>query len=169
MTVWNAICGDILDVAADALVCSANPQLNLSGGVGGAFALRYGDAMQSFLHEWLLAQSRSSLGPGEVVVAPSCGSPFRVVIHAVAVDAFYETKAGWIRLAYENAFHAARDKGCRTIAAACLACGYGRATPETFIKAIRPLVGRPWPDIARITFAAGDADLVVSIRSRMNL
>jgi O-acetyl-ADP-ribose deacetylase (regulator of RNase III) len=39
---WTASAGEILDSAAEALVCSANPQLNLSGAVGGAFLLRYG-------------------------------------------------------------------------------------------------------------------------------
>ena len=37
---WRLCVGDILDVPADVLVCSANVYLNLSGGVGGAFALR---------------------------------------------------------------------------------------------------------------------------------
>lgn len=39
MTIWAASVGEILDLAADALICSANPQLNLSGGVGGGFLL----------------------------------------------------------------------------------------------------------------------------------
>jgi len=37
---WYVRHGDVLDVAADALVCPANVYLNLSGGVGGAFSLR---------------------------------------------------------------------------------------------------------------------------------
>jgi O-acetyl-ADP-ribose deacetylase (regulator of RNase III) len=37
---WRVRHGDILDVAADVLVCSANPFLTLSGGVGGSNAVR---------------------------------------------------------------------------------------------------------------------------------
>ena len=58
MTHWDVSHSDLLDSVADGLLCSANPNLNLSGGVGGAFALRYGDEMQSFLH----AQRRETPG-----------------------------------------------------------------------------------------------------------
>lgn len=43
---WTLKSGDILDEPADVLVCSANVFQNLSGGVGGAILLRYGDAVQ---------------------------------------------------------------------------------------------------------------------------
>jgi hypothetical protein len=35
MTIWTASVGEILELSAEAVICSANPQLNLSGGVGG--------------------------------------------------------------------------------------------------------------------------------------
>ena len=86
MTVWAASAGEVLDVSADALICSANPQLNLSGGVGGEFLVRYGESMQHYLHDWLRRTASRFVTPGTVVVAPPCGSPFRVVLHAVAID-----------------------------------------------------------------------------------
>ena len=42
--------GDVLDVEADVLICSANVSLNLSGGVGGALMGRYGEGLQQELH-----------------------------------------------------------------------------------------------------------------------
>jgi hypothetical protein len=53
---WTVTHGDILDVPADVLVCSANVWLNLSGGVGGTILLRHGPAMQDQLHRWLASR-----------------------------------------------------------------------------------------------------------------
>ena len=51
---WVVKHGDILDEPADVLVCSANVNLSLSGGVGGAFLRRDGPEMQRFLGDGLL-------------------------------------------------------------------------------------------------------------------
>ncbi|QDU94740.1 macro domain-containing protein [Lignipirellula cremea] len=91
MPVWQMIHGDLLDLEADGLLCSANPQRNLSGGVGGAFLLRYGPAMQTYLHDERGQREPPYVGPGQAVVAPGCGSPCLAVAHAVAIDAFYNT------------------------------------------------------------------------------
>jgi len=164
MTTWTASVGEILDLSADALICSANPQLNLSGGVGGEFLLRYGESMQRYLHDWLRRSARRFVMPGTVVVAPPCGSPFRVVLHAVAIDAFYDTSADVIAETYGNAFAEASRMGCRTIASACLACGYGRATPEMFVAAIRRYVAGSIAGIDRVELRSTNADVVKAVR-----
>lgn len=88
---WAVQEGDILAESADALICSANPFLTLSGGVGGAFLLRYGDGMQQELEQHLRDIRRSSVPQGTVVTCRPNGSPYEVVVHAVAVDAFYDS------------------------------------------------------------------------------
>src|SRR4051812_30921239 len=88
---WSVHQGDILDVPADVLVCSANVYLNLSGGVGGAFLLRHGPAMQEALHRHLAERGIRHVNQGDVVRMPPCGGPYRAVLHAVAVDGFYES------------------------------------------------------------------------------
>jgi hypothetical protein len=65
MTQWCVSSADILDAKADGLICSANPNLNLSGGVGGAFLLRYGTEMQDFLHGHL----RSTRFPTPIAIS----------------------------------------------------------------------------------------------------
>lgn len=55
---WIVKHDDILDEPADVLVCSANPWLNLSGGVGGEILLRYGPQMQEELHRLLAGRGR---------------------------------------------------------------------------------------------------------------
>jgi O-acetyl-ADP-ribose deacetylase (regulator of RNase III) len=167
MTQWQASVGEILDCPADALICSANPQLNLSGGVGGEFALRYGNEMQRLLHDWLAAQGRKFVEPGEVVAAPSCGSPFKLVVHAVAIDAFYDTGPEVIRRAYAAALAAIGEAGCRSVAAACLACGYGRMAPAEFVAAIRPTLGTSLAGIERVTFVSRDAELIELLQAEI--
>lgn len=160
MTIWTASVGEILDLSADALICSANPQLNLSGGIGGEFLRRYGESMQQYLHDWLRRSALRLVTPGTVVVAPSCGSPFRVVLHAVAIDAFYDTSAEVIGQAYSNAFAEASQAGCQTIASACLACGYGRATPDMFVTAIRRYIGGSIAGVDRVEFRSTNAEVI---------
>lgn len=163
MTTWAASQGDILDLIADALICSANPQLNLSGGVGGEFLRRHGPAMQDFLHGWLRASGLRYASPGTVVPAPPCGSPYRTVLHAVAIDAFYETTTDLIRETYERALALAAESGCRSVVSACLACGYGRATPEIFTEAVKGVVKKSWPGIDRVEFRSTNRELVDTI------
>jgi O-acetyl-ADP-ribose deacetylase (regulator of RNase III) len=168
MTLWAASVGDILDATADALICSANPKLSLSGGVGGAFGLRYGDDMQKFLHRWFAQCGKQFVQPGEVVVAPPFGSSFKVVIHAVAVDSFYDTSPEIIRMAYDNSCVELANRGFRTVVAACLACGYGRASPTTFVDAVRPLLYRSWDGIDRIELISRDAAAIESVQNEIH-
>jgi uncharacterized protein (TIGR02996 family) len=85
---WAVKHGDVLDEPADVLVCSANVWLNLSGGVGGEVLLRHGPQMQLELHHYLADRGLRSVGQGEVVPCGPCGTPFKAVLHAVAVDCF---------------------------------------------------------------------------------
>jgi len=160
MTAWTATVGEILNVSAQGLICSANPQLNLSGGIGGAFRMLYGPSMQQFLHQWLSTNNRHFVEPGNGVVAPSCGSPFDAIAHAVAIDAFYDTSESIIRTAYDNAFAALADRGCQTVTASCLACGYGRATPQMFVTAVSPFFTRSLRQIERVQFVSTNAELI---------
>ena len=167
MTVWSATVGNVLDCDADALICSANPSLNLSGGVGGELLLRYGQSMQEFLRDWLKRSGIPCVAPGTVVAAPGGNSPYRVVIHAVAIDAFYDTSADVIAKAYSAAFGEAARIGCESIASACLACGYGRASPGVFCAGIRSQVRSQLVGVSRVEFRSTNSDIISAIRSEI--
>ncbi len=94
---WSVKHGDILDEPADVLICSANPWLNLSGGVGGEFLLRHGPRMQEELHHHLAARSLRAVPQGEVVPCGPCGTPYKAVLHAVVVDCFYGSSPEVVR------------------------------------------------------------------------
>lgn len=168
MTHWRVSVGDILDATADGLICSANPNLNLSGGVGGSFLLRYGSAMQDFLHDQLRSNGRPFLQPGNAVIAPACGSAFKAIAHAVSIDAFYETNGDFIRSAYEEAIRQLSAASCQTIAAACLACGYGRCSEATFIESIEPLIARRFLNVDTITFVTTNSTLANAISALLS-
>lgn len=137
---WEFKSGDILDEAADVLVCSANVYLNLSGGVGGALSLRYGHEMQAALRDILRQSGRQFVQPGEVIVAPPCGAPYKAVIHAVAVDAFYESSVDLVSATARASLIAAAKLDSRRVALTALATGYGRMSIGQFAEAIRPLM-----------------------------
>jgi O-acetyl-ADP-ribose deacetylase (regulator of RNase III) len=163
MTRWYVSIADILDAEADGLICSANPNLNLSGGVGGAFLLRYGTEMQDFLHDHLRSTGQKFIEPGNSVVAPPSGSTYKAVAHAVAIDAFYDTDCEFIRSAYKNAISQLAAASCRTIVAACLACGYGRCSIANFIESIEPLIATPYSNVDTVTLVTTNAELAAAI------
>jgi O-acetyl-ADP-ribose deacetylase len=167
MTRWHIKRGDILDHPADGLLCSANPSLNLSGGVGGAFALRYGPAMQVFLHDYLHSLSLRHIRPGDAVIAPSCGSPFKAIAHAVSIDVFYDTDVETIIRTYDAAIRGLAELRCCTIAAACLGCGYGRVTDDTFASIAELLQRMHYSGVTEITLVTTNAGLVDRLKPKL--
>lgn len=137
--------GDILDEWADVLVCSANPHLNLSGGVNGAILLRGGAAVQQELRAFLAARGRPWVEPGTVVRTGPGPLAVGHVLHAVAVDAFYGTSADLVRRTIERALADAAGLGARTVALTALATGYGRMRMADFARALAAAVrDREW-------------------------
>ncbi|MEM6506506.1 MAG: macro domain-containing protein, partial [Planctomycetota bacterium] len=90
---WTVKHGDILDEPADVLICSANPFLTLSGGVGGALLQRYGDPLRIELEEVLKSRSVNYVDRGSVIVTFPSDTPYKSIIHAVAVDGMYESSS----------------------------------------------------------------------------
>jgi O-acetyl-ADP-ribose deacetylase (regulator of RNase III) len=154
---WSLHLGDILDVPADVLVCSANVYLTLSGGVGGAFSLRYGPAMQESLNDYLRQRNTRHVSRGTVVAMPPCGSPYQAVLHAVAVDGTYESSPSVVAAVISDALRQAAALQARTVALAALATGYGRLTMEGFAEALRVVIDMEVSPLERI---------VIGLRSR---
>jgi O-acetyl-ADP-ribose deacetylase (regulator of RNase III) len=145
---WTLTHGDILDVPADVLVCSANVWLNLSGGVGGAIPLRHGDAMQRELHRWLADHGRRHAEPGTVVATGPHGLPVAAVLHAVAVDGFYESSPERVRGCITTSLQMAGHLGAIRVALTALATGFGRMSLADFAAAVVPLRSASCPPIA---------------------
>ena len=60
-------------------------------------------------------------------MAPTFGGglPYKVALHAVAIDAFYDTSPEWVTAALDKALQLAARYEAHTVAAAALATGYG--------------------------------------------
>ncbi|MCA9253241.1 MAG: macro domain-containing protein [Phycisphaerae bacterium] len=140
MTEWLVQHGDILDVQAEVLVCSANPYLTLSGGVGGALRQKYGGAMQERLQEYLTECKVKYVEPGTVVAIDGSGTPYTMVLHAVAVDAFYDSSVSLVSELVVRSLAIANELGAKSIALPALATGYGKLAMSQFASALVPLV-----------------------------
>ena len=147
---WQLYHGDILDVPAEALVCSANVYLTLSGGVGEAFLLRYGPAMQEALFRYLGERSKKYVEQGTVIAMEPCGSPYRVVLHAVAVDGLYDTTSENLAAVMRASLEQAAQLSARTVALTALATGYGRKPIELFGHALESVIHEDFPVIQRV-------------------
>ena len=155
---WSICHGNILDVKADALICSANVQLNMSGGVGGEILVRYGDQMQQELHRYLSERKISVVAPGTVVKTSPCGTPFSIVLHAVAINVFYETSHELIVSTTRRALEVCSENGAETVALTALATGYGRYPLEKFALALLELKKESYPNLKEITVCLKNED-----------
>lgn len=125
---------------------------------------RFGNEMQSVLHQRLKELGRPNVAPGECILTPPCGTPFRAVVHAVAIDGFYDTSRELIEHTYDAAIAKLAEQSCRTIVAACLGCGYGRFPAIEFVKVVSRLARKPFPALDKITLATTNSDLAEAIR-----
>lgn len=160
---WSVKQGDILDVQADVLVCSANPWLNLSGGVGGDILLRYGPQMQEELHRLLAGKGLRSVPQGEVVPCDPCGTPYKAVLHAVAVDCFYGSSPQVIEAVVSRALALAASLGATKVALTALATGYGRMSIPDFAGGLALILPLEFPPVAEVVVCLrnrGDAELL---------
>ena len=144
---------NILDLEADVLVCSANVSLNLTGGVGADIVARYGNEMQSELHDQLKQREKHYAKQGEVFTCYAKGLPYKAVLHAVAVDPMYHSSIDLISQVVTSCFEVAREHEAKSIALTCLASGFGDLTLEDFIKGIEPLLNRDWSPIEKVYLA----------------
>ncbi len=132
--------GDVLQTNVDVLISTANPWLNLSGGVNGAILSACGSAIQEELHAHLKQLGVSAVPAGTVVRSdPGC-LPFQDILHAVAIDLFYDASIEMVRSTFATALQMAVELGAVSVASPTLATGYGPLSIEEFGRAIAPLV-----------------------------
>lgn len=135
--------GDVLSVDADVLISTANPWLNLSGGVNGAILSAVGPAIQEELHSFLKDKGISAVPAGTVVQTASGNLPFGCILHAVAIDPFYDSSMDLVRQTVMTALDLAIKVGAKTISTPTLATGYGPMSIAEFGTAIAPLANDP--------------------------
>ena len=131
--------GDVLKAKADVLISTANPWLNLSGGVNGAILAMTGAKIQEELHAFLKQRSLSAVPAGTVVATKAGSLPYACILHAVAIDPFYDSSIELIRRTVSSALDMSLARGARTISMPTLATGYGPMSVAEFGTAVKPL------------------------------
>lgn len=157
--------GDLTTFCGDGLICSANSDLNLSGGVGGAFGLKFGDSMQKDLRRWQEIHQKRLLSVGEIVSTDGNGWPFRHVLHCVAVDTFYNTDVQIVTKLYQDALVEMNRNECQSVFAACLGCGYGRLSNEQFCEVYQLVKNDLYTNLQSVQFVTRDRELVEYIEN----
>ena len=135
--------GNVLTEVADVLISTANPWLNLSGGVNGAIRELVGPELQSQLHQFLREQGVAAVPAGSVVRSDPNGLAFKHILHVVAIDPFYDSSIELVRMAFARALEMTFDLSAESISTPTLATGYGPMSISDFGVAIAPLIDNP--------------------------
>ena len=151
--------GDVLKAEADVLISTANPWLNLSGGVNGAILAATGPKIQEELHAFLKQKGTSAVPAGTVVPTEAGSLPFRCILHPVAIDPFYDSSVELVRRTVVTALEMATQRDAKTISMPTFATGYGPMSIGEFGIAIKPLKGESWfQDLVVTVVVRNDAD-----------
>ena len=148
---WTLKTGNIADETADVLVCSANPHLTLSGGVGADLLARHGSAMQVALDQIVRQRTPHFIPQGEVVPYSDATLPYRAVLHAVAIDGWYDSSPKIVEQTVTKALWMAAGYGAKRVALAALATGFGHLSLDEFAEGVRPLLGQEFPPVDEVS------------------
>lgn len=149
-TTWSLKHQNILDEPADVLICSANVNLLLSGGVGADLLARYGTRMQEALLAQLQKRNPRCAQRGEIFEYSGPEMPFQNILHAVAIDGWYESSPEVITEIVRKALNIAAKTRAGKVALTALATGFGHLTFAEFGKGIKPLLSESFPPINEV-------------------
>jgi O-acetyl-ADP-ribose deacetylase (regulator of RNase III) len=118
-----------------ALAATVREAVSMSGGVNGAILARGGATIQEELWAHLRELGKPAVTPGTVVpTVPGCLAA-KKILHAVAIDPFYDSSVALVRETVQRALTMAREFGAKTVVMPALATGYGHLSVEPFAEA----------------------------------
>ena len=142
---------DLLDATADCMLCTANPWLNMSGGVNAAILGRGNMAIQRELHAHIAARPVKYVDAESVVETSTGDLNVDMLLHCVAIDGFYHSDSAMITRVVDRALTLAAQRGCETVVMPTLATGYGPLSMRQFALGLRPLLARSYAPITDLT------------------
>src|SRR5262249_42495424 len=144
----DVLVGDVLSVPADVLVATANPWLQMTGGVNLAIILRpRGEFVHEELQRYLPATQPRIVPPGTVVRTGPGSLPVKHILHAVAIDPSYDSSVELVANTITTALRQARELGAKVVSIPALATGFGPLTMEDFATGLRQATARDWSPI----------------------
>lgn len=166
----EVIVGDVLNVPADVLISTANPWLQMTGGVNLKIILRpRGEFVAEELQAHLRAAGGRSVEPGSVVRTGPGSLPVRHILHAVAIDPSYDSSVDLVAGTIERALGIARDLGARVVSVPALATGFGPLSMDDFAAALVRATDRDWSPLETLKVTLlreEDADAVRAVLGR---
>lgn len=141
----EVIAGNILDVPADVLIATANPWLQMTGGVNlGIIVQPKGEDVYAELQEYLQSTGKRQVDPGTVVRTGPGSLPVKHILHAVSIDPSYDSSVQLVADTIIKALTMARELEARAVTLAALATGFGPLLMEDFGAALRTAIDRDW-------------------------
>jgi O-acetyl-ADP-ribose deacetylase (regulator of RNase III) len=167
----EALVGDVLDVPADVLISTANPWLQMTGGVNLQIILRpRGEIVQEELQQHLRASGARYVEPGTVVRTEPASLPVRHILHAVSITPSYESSVELVASTIVKALTQARELGARTVTLPALATGFGPLSMEEFAEALSQATVRQWSPLESlkvVLFREEEASTVRAVLARL--
>jgi O-acetyl-ADP-ribose deacetylase (regulator of RNase III) len=140
--------GDVLEVPADVLISTANPWLQMTGGVNLKIILRpEGELVYNELQAYLKATGKRFVPAGTVVQTCPGSLPVRHILHAVSIDPSYDSSIDLVADTIIKALTQARMLGARCVSIPALATGFGPLTMMEFATALSQAIGVDWTPI----------------------
>jgi len=137
--------GNIVDVAADVLIATANPWLQMTGGVNLAIIVRpQGELVYDELQRYLRDSGKRYVDPGTVVCTGPASLPVKHILHAVSIDPSYDSSVELVESTIIRALTQARELGARVVSIAALATGFGPLLIAEFATALRRAIECDW-------------------------
>lgn len=141
----EVLASNILDIPADVLVATANPWLQMTGGVNLGIIVRpRGEDVYEELQYYLRESGKEMVDPGTVVCTGPGPLPVKNILHAVAIDRYYDSSIDLVRDTIVKALSQARELKARTVNLAALATGFGPLLMEQFGSALRQALTHDW-------------------------
>jgi O-acetyl-ADP-ribose deacetylase (regulator of RNase III) len=106
--------------------------------------------MQSSLQQVVQQRTPHFIPQGEVVPYSDHALPFRAVLHAVAIDGWYDSSPQIVEQTVADALRMAASYGARRVALAALATGFGHLSLAQFADGVRPLLRQDFPPIDEV-------------------
>jgi O-acetyl-ADP-ribose deacetylase len=165
----EVLVGNVLDVPADVLVSTANPWLQMTGGVNLAIILRpKGEDVHAELQRYLPATGRRIVEPGTVVRTGPGSLPVQHILHAVAIDPSYDSSVELVANTITSALTQARDLGAKVVTMPALATGFGPLSMDDFAAALKQALARDWSPLEVLKVVLRDDDVAEVVRAGLH-
>ncbi len=162
----EVLAGNILDVPADVLISTANPWLQMTGGVNLGIIVRpQGEHVYEELQEHLRRMGTKKVERGTVVCTGPGSIPVKKILHAVAIDPSYDSSVQLVKEIIVRAWSRACELDARIVTLAALATGFGPLLMEDFAMALRQALDRDWTPLEALKVVVKHEEEAAKIRA----